>query len=442
MNLCATQRSLDITRQISDRIQDRTFHHHYHVLHDIAHTYAQDHHVQYLEIGCYAGGSACLMLQRPRTAVTTVDLGWPVTPQTVHDNVAALNHCRNDFRYVQGDSHDPATIQQVSDRRYDIIFIDGDHSYHGVWQDFEAYRPLLKPGGYLVFDDYLDHEHSPSVRSAVDHIVNQVRQDFDVIGCLSNSLGARPPLSHNNCFVLRQRNSQTGPDIAVTVATYRRGDGSTPKLLRRALDSVMSQTHMDWHVFLVGDRYDRPQEIQELLQQYPAHKITWKNLAVADERDHCTDPAVLWRTGGVTAFNTAIEEALMAGHAYIAHLDHDDVWEPAHLQEIVQAISLTGASWICTRAQHFDGQILPRLINCADHIVPFTPVYSSVIHSSVCMDFRAIPLRYRNLWKLNNDQSRASDSDMWERCRRYILDHGLRSVAINRVTCLHQQEQG
>lgn len=36
---------------------------------------------------------------------------------------------------------------------YDVIFIDGDHSYAGVSRDFEACRTLLSAGGLLLFHD-------------------------------------------------------------------------------------------------------------------------------------------------------------------------------------------------------------------------------------------------------------------------------------------------
>jgi len=36
----------------------------------------------------------------------------------------------------------------------DLLFIDGDHSINGATYDYETYAPKIKPGGYLVFDDY------------------------------------------------------------------------------------------------------------------------------------------------------------------------------------------------------------------------------------------------------------------------------------------------
>jgi len=42
--------------------------------------------------------------------------------------------------------------------QYDLIFIDGDHSYEGVKRDFELYQELLSPRGYIVFHD-IDPDH-------------------------------------------------------------------------------------------------------------------------------------------------------------------------------------------------------------------------------------------------------------------------------------------
>jgi spermidine synthase len=42
--------------------------------------------------------------------------------------------------------------------QYDLIFIDGDHSYEGVRRDFELYQELLSPRGYIVFHD-IDPDH-------------------------------------------------------------------------------------------------------------------------------------------------------------------------------------------------------------------------------------------------------------------------------------------
>ena len=52
-------------------------------------------------------------------------------------------------------------------------------------KDFNNYKDLVKKGGYIIFDDYMDQIHSPEVKSAVDDIVNILNQeDYDIIGSI------------------------------------------------------------------------------------------------------------------------------------------------------------------------------------------------------------------------------------------------------------------
>ena len=55
------------------------------------------------------------------------------------------------------DSHSETTHARVTTlldgRPVDFLFIDGDHSRDGVWQDFHMYSPLVAPGGLIAFHD-------------------------------------------------------------------------------------------------------------------------------------------------------------------------------------------------------------------------------------------------------------------------------------------------
>ena len=58
---------------------------------------------------------------------------------------------------MDSDSHSESTLRRVmallNGRPVDFLFIDGDHSHDGVWQDFNMYSPLVAPGGLIAFHD-------------------------------------------------------------------------------------------------------------------------------------------------------------------------------------------------------------------------------------------------------------------------------------------------
>lgn len=65
------------------------------------------------------------------------------------------------WNFIQGSSHDPITLQLAmknlgEGEMYDMAFIDGDHKYPGVKQDFEEYSQLVKPGGIIMLHDIIN----------------------------------------------------------------------------------------------------------------------------------------------------------------------------------------------------------------------------------------------------------------------------------------------
>jgi len=213
MDIKITQHSLNMVRQIANDVA--TFHHHYHILFDIATTF-DDKKINYVEIGSYAGGSSCLMLQRLNTTVISVDLGEPIPKAVVFENIIEYKNNNNYYKYIQGNSQ----IQETKDRviqtlnnskilgysdKIDLLFIDGDHCLEGVLNDFNLYKDLVNVGGYIVFDDYYDDVHSPDVKKALDEIILPNLVDFEIIGTFENNLGAYPSeLLDGNCYVIKK----------------------------------------------------------------------------------------------------------------------------------------------------------------------------------------------------------------------------------------------
>ena len=138
--------------------------------------------------------------------------------------------------------------------------------------------------------------------------------------------------------------------IAVSITTYRRSDGSTRRLLERALNSIKTQTYKNYKIFLIGDKYDDNEEFLEIANSfYDQSKIYFENLDEAKERDHYSDKLLLWLYGGINATNHSIKVALSEGYDYVCHLDHDDYWGNNHLDEIAKCIKDNQSDWVCTK---------------------------------------------------------------------------------------------
>ena len=44
-----------------------------------------------------------------------------------------------------------------SENIYDLVFIDGDHSYEGCRHDVDRFAPLVREGGCLIMDDHISY---------------------------------------------------------------------------------------------------------------------------------------------------------------------------------------------------------------------------------------------------------------------------------------------
>lgn len=90
----------------------------------------------YLEIGVYKGRSlwAAAQVAKPGVELWGIDeLPNPKIPNT--------NFIRGDSKKVKWN------------KKIDVLFIDGDHTYEGCKADIEKYAPFVKPGGCILFHD-------------------------------------------------------------------------------------------------------------------------------------------------------------------------------------------------------------------------------------------------------------------------------------------------
>lgn len=71
----------------------------------------------------------------------------------------------------EGDS--ARRLAEMPDAAYDMLYIDGDHSYEGALKDAEVAAQKLAPGGFLVFNDYIMADHVTGAPYGVVPVVNE-----------------------------------------------------------------------------------------------------------------------------------------------------------------------------------------------------------------------------------------------------------------------------
>jgi len=222
--------------------------------------------------------------------------------------------------------------------------------------------------------------------------------------------------------------------FGIILPTYQRGDGKTPELLKRALNSIFAQTYKDFKIYLIGDKYENGSELSTIVSQYPQRQIYYENLSAAKEREkYAEGTRELWCSGGVNATNYALAKAEADKLQYICFIDHDDSWFPNHLQILRDVITKTNAKWMCTKANVNSVNFLPNVIT-EDALVEFLPLSEGLIKSSVCFDLQFIPTRFRDVLA-ETGQIFPADADLWKRMKTFIELYNLKSYYINTLTC-------
>lgn len=201
-----------IVNYISKNMKGNTFHHHYHILYTLR-TLIEKDVCTYTEVGTFNGGSLCLMLQH-ESPVKCVSIDPFHLDRTsidiVQSNISTFNKYNYSVELTRKFSTDPSLISELRDRQFttDILFIDGDHTYTAVINDFNTLHEFVSPGGFIVFDDYHDRVSSPEVKPAVDTIVQRIKDSnmqYEVIGSPENYHNVYPSdLPFLNEFILRK----------------------------------------------------------------------------------------------------------------------------------------------------------------------------------------------------------------------------------------------
>ena len=138
-----------------------------------------------LEIGTANGGTlfSFARLAADDATVLSVDLphgkfgrGYPSWKIPVYESFAKKNQ---KIHLLREDSHSPATLEKVkkvlNGKKIDFLFIDADHVYEGVKQDFNQYKELVSDNGLIGFHDIA---HNPNPVYGVEKFWNEIKNDY------------------------------------------------------------------------------------------------------------------------------------------------------------------------------------------------------------------------------------------------------------------------
>ncbi|MCO6185494.1 class I SAM-dependent methyltransferase [Rhizobium sp. L1K21] len=131
--------------------------------------------IKLLEIGVWKAATLTYFLKKTGPASTAVGLDvFQFENQLLEAKfVIARQDLVARAELLVGPSHSiPKPIFDAG-QSFDIVHIDGSHTFMDACRDILIYYHFLKPGGWMVIDDYKDDKHSPEVRTAVDTLVDR-----------------------------------------------------------------------------------------------------------------------------------------------------------------------------------------------------------------------------------------------------------------------------
>lgn len=124
----------------------------------LRHLLSSKNNVFFIEIGSYSGASLFLIYNTLKSKHKQVR-GVAIEPSGTLQFYNLLNQLHPDVSHLKMLSNPAVSeINQIIEKNQksaDVILVDGDHHYEGVYQDILDYYPLLSPGGIMIFHDFL-----------------------------------------------------------------------------------------------------------------------------------------------------------------------------------------------------------------------------------------------------------------------------------------------
>ena len=151
----------------------------------------------FVEIGTDQGGTFAIWSKLAGDGVRiSVDIphgNYGQNGYNVNERDKYLGAIHPKSHFIHGDSHSYETLEKVvkllDGKKVDFLFIDGDHVYEGVKADYQMYRHIVKPGGWIGFHDIKDTPFHRRANCRVDLLWSELEGNKVEFVDMSSELG-------------------------------------------------------------------------------------------------------------------------------------------------------------------------------------------------------------------------------------------------------------
>jgi len=190
------QEYLSLQKNISTTVNGRCCHHKVVLLNIIQKYIPID---IYLEIGVHNGTSMSYIVNQNIKPIKCI--GIDLFENTIgrykndklaitksRENIQKNNKSNSEIILIKGNSFNEETIDKVKsildDNMVDLLFIDGDHSYNGIKNDFLKYTTIVRKNGIIIIDDY-EPKYPDILKFVYDFI--KLNPLFNILGVFENN---------------------------------------------------------------------------------------------------------------------------------------------------------------------------------------------------------------------------------------------------------------
>jgi predicted O-methyltransferase YrrM len=127
-----------------------------------------------LELGFNRGMSAIMWLEASNSTLHSIDIK---TKDQVVDSLKYISKTYTyRFTYTSLDHNLLTDYAYAFKDKYDLVFIDGDHSYESILRDTK--NTLMYNPKYIAYDDYFHPQHATDTKNVINYFNLEIMEEY------------------------------------------------------------------------------------------------------------------------------------------------------------------------------------------------------------------------------------------------------------------------